>query len=155
MDIQQFTKLMMPAIDLVADHGVDEHLESALRDALGSEGEWYTNIEAACRQAVEDGWMAAEGEGPRRFGRIVEPGDATHNLSIDVVDITDQKGPHHTHPNGEICMVMPIDDKAKFDGRGRGWCVYQGGSGHNPTVTEGRALVLYMLPAGRIDWTDK
>ena len=51
-------------------------------------------------------------------------------------------------------MVMPVDAPADFDGHGRGWCVYQPGSGHHPTVRGGRALVLYFLPDGRIDWTD-
>ena len=38
-------------------------------------------------------------------------------------------------------------------GRGAGWLVYAPESRHRPTVTEGRALVLYLLPQGRIDWT--
>ena len=31
--------------------------------------------------------------------------------------------------------------------------VYPPGSAHRPTVTQGRALVLYLLPEGRIDFT--
>jgi hypothetical protein len=62
-------------------------------------------------------------------------------------------GPHHTHPLGEIDLIMPMDADARFDGHGAGWLVYPAGSAHPPTVTGGRALVLYLLPEGRIDFT--
>ena len=61
-------------------------------------------------------------------------------------------GPHHAHPNGEIDLTMPIDRDARFDGSGPGWLVYPCGSAHRPTVSNGRALVLYLLPDGRIDF---
>ena len=61
-------------------------------------------------------------------------------------------GPSHAHPNGEIDMVMPLSEGAKFDGRGAGWLVYPAGSRHAPTVTSGSALVLYLLPEGAIDF---
>ena len=38
-------------------------------------------------------------------------------------------------------------------GRRAGWLVCPPGSAHRPTVTSGRALVLYLLPEGRIDFT--
>ncbi len=62
-------------------------------------------------------------------------------------------GPHHAHPNGEIDLIMLIDADARFDGRPAGWLVCPPGSAHRPTVTRGRALVLYLLPEGRIDFT--
>ncbi len=51
-------------------------------------------------------------------------------------------------------MIMPVTAEAPFDGKGRGWCVYEPGSAHHPTVTNGEALVLYMLPGGNIEFTD-
>ena len=36
-----------------------------------------------------------------------------------------------------------------------GWKVYAPGSDHFPTVRGGRALVLYLLPAGAIQFTGK
>jgi hypothetical protein len=72
---------------------------------------------------------------------------------VDVVDMTDVAGPHHTHPLGEIDLIMPIDAEARFDGQGAGWLVCPPGSAHPPTVTGGRALVLYLLPEGRIEFT--
>ena len=97
--------------------------------------------------------MRPGGKG-RRFGRVIEPGPAIAGFSVDVVDLTDIVGPHHRHPNGEICMVMPVSPEARFDGKGAGWKVYPPGSAHRPTVTGGRALVLYLLPAGQIEFTD-
>ncbi|MBP6368696.1 MAG: DUF4863 family protein, partial [Burkholderiales bacterium] len=42
---------------------------------------------------------------------------------------------------------------ATFDGQGAGWVVYGPGSAHSPTVAGGRALVLYLLPQGAIEFT--
>ncbi len=98
--------------------------------------------------------MCAQGGDGRRFGRIFEPSAGTDRLSVDVVDLTDIVGPHHRHPTGEVCMIMPVTRGAKFDGQGAGWCVNPPGSAHHPTVSEGRALVLYLLPEGKIEFTD-
>ena len=65
----------------------------------------------------------------------------------------DVVGPHHSHPNGEIDLVMPLDDAAEFDGKGAGWMVYAPGSAHRPTVSKGKALVLYLLPGDAINFT--
>ena len=48
---------------------------------------------------------------------------------------------------------MALDCEAIFDDHGAGWVVYGPGSSHNPTVTDGRALVLYLLPEGKIEFT--
>jgi hypothetical protein len=50
-------------------------------------------------------------------------------------------------------MIMPITGSARFDDMPRGWCVFEPGSDHRPTVTDGQALVLYMLPDGKIEFT--
>ncbi len=65
----------------------------------------------------------------------------------------DIKGPYHGHPNGEIDMIIPETAGAKFDGRGQGWVVYEPETAHYPTVTDGKAIVLYLLPEGEIDFT--
>lgn len=62
-------------------------------------------------------------------------------------------GPHHVHPQGEIDLIMPVDGDAQFDDRPAGWLVCPPGSAHRPTVTRGRALVLYLLPNGEIEFT--
>ena len=63
------------------------------------------------------------------------------------------EGPHHSHPQGEIDLIMPIEGDARFDGRPAGWLVCPPASAHRPTVTDGRALVLYLLPQGEIQFT--
>ena len=50
-------------------------------------------------------------------------------------------------------LIMPIKGNAEFGNHGAGWVVYEPGSAHNPTVTNGAALVLYLLPDGEIEFT--
>src|SRR5258706_12993563 len=88
-----------------------------------------------------------------RYGRVLKPADDVQRFSVDVVDMKDVVGPHHVHPRGEIDLIMPLEGDAHFDGRPAGWCVYPPGSAHRPTVTQGRALVLYLLPEGQIEFT--
>ena len=51
-------------------------------------------------------------------------------------------------------MIMPLSDDAKFDGNGVGWLVYGPNSAHQPTVTDGKVIILYLLPDGAIEFTD-
>ncbi|NIR29674.1 MAG: DUF4863 family protein [Gammaproteobacteria bacterium] len=154
MNREEFRRLITPVTEMLAGKAVDGQLAEELNRSFPPEGEAFRAIEAGCHQAIADGWMCARGGAGRRFGRIIEPGPETHGFSVDVVDITDFKGPHHRHPTGEICMVMPVTETATFCGNGRGWCVYEPGSAHHPTVAGGEALVLYMLPEGRIEFTE-
>ena len=50
-------------------------------------------------------------------------------------------------------MVMLLMSGAAFDGQGAGWKVYGPGTAYHPTVSGGAALVLYLLPEGRIVFT--
>jgi hypothetical protein len=153
MDVEQFRALIKPVAEAVAGRPVEPALGEELDRRFPPDGEQFRAIESACHQAIAAGWMCAQGGAGRRFGRVIEPGPQTAELSVDVVDLTDIVGPHHRHPNGEICMVMPQTPTARFDGKGAGWKVYPPGSAHHPTVTDGRALVLYLLPDGKIEFT--
>jgi Domain of unknown function (DUF4863) len=149
-----FRSLMLPIARSIAGRPVDATLAGHLDREHPADGPEIQAIEAACHAGIEAGWMCTQGGPGRRFGRIIEPSADTGDLSVDVVDLTDVVGPHHRHPNGEICLVMPVSPSAAFDGKpGRGWCVYGPGSGHRPTVSNGRALVLYLLPDGKIEFT--
>ena len=159
MDVEAFRTLVQPVMAAVADRiaaggAVDAELEQRLMLDFPPDSAFFTRVEAACHEAIEAGWMCFEGAEGRRTGRIVAPSAETRDMSIDVVDLTDVRGPHHTHPRGEVLMIMPQDQTARFDARGRGWLVYGPGTGHRPTVRGGRALVLYLLPGGEINWTD-
>ena len=153
MNVEQFRELIAPVPAALAGRALTPELGDELDRQFPPEGETFRSIEAACHAAIAEGWMCAQGGEGRRFGRVIEPEPRTANFSVDVVDLTDFVGPHHRHPNGEVCMVMPQTATARFDGKGAGWKVYPPGSAHHPTVTDGRALVLYLLPGGAIEFT--
>ncbi len=155
MTPEAFEKLIAPVFDAVAEGAVDDDLARRLNAAFPAGGDCYREIHAACRDAIDAGWMCAQGSDGRRFGRVIEAKPETRDLSVDVVELTNIVGPHHIHPNGEVCLTMPEDPAAEFDGQGAGWCVNPPGSEHFPTVTGGRALVLYLLPGGAIEFTGK
>jgi len=155
MNIAQFQKLLQPVLETVGEQRLNGELARVLNERFPVDGKEFRDIESACHAAIAAGWMCAQGGEGRRFGRVIDPSPATHDLSVDVVDLNDVVGPHHRHPTGEVCMVMPVDDGANFNGNPRGWCVFEPGSDHFPTVKGGRALVLYLLPDGQIDFTGK
>lgn len=151
----QFQQLVAPVARYAQGRALDAALQADLNQKFPPEGETFQRIRDACHAGIAAGWLCNQGDAKRRFGRIFEPGDATHGFSVDVVDITDLVGNHHRHPTGEIDMIMPVDPAAKFDGKAAGWLVYAADSAHRPTVTEGRALILYLLPEGKIEWTNQ
>ena len=150
-----FQELVAPIARFAQGRALDAGLERELNLKFPPGDEVFQRICEACHAGIAAGWMCAQGDAKRRFGRIFEAGEATHGFSVDVVDITDLVGNHHRHPTGEIDMIMPVSPEAKFDGRGAGWLVYAAGTGHRPTVTDGRALILYLLPDGKIEWTQQ
>lgn len=154
MNVDSFRTALKPVTDFVSSQAIGTALVDELNLRFPHTGKTFNTIEAACHKAISDGWMCAKGTKGRRFGRVIEPSDETGGLSVDVVDLENIVGPHHRHPSGEICMIMPITKDARFDGIGRGWCVFEPGSDHRPTVTDGEALVLYMLPGGKIEFTE-
>lgn len=128
-------------------------LEDRLNRDFPADGAWFETAVDLCQRGCAEGWLCGREAGGVKFGRAAPAGDATHGMSIDVVTMADVAGPHHSHPNGEIDLVMPMEDGAQFDGRAAGWKVYAAGSAHHPTVSGGKALVLYLLPGGAIEFT--
>ncbi len=153
MNVESFRGLLKPVTDFVSSRAVEAALADQLNQQFPPGGDTFEAIEAACHEAIAEGWMCAQGSAGRRFGRVIEPAEETGGLSVDVVDLENIVGPHHRHPTGEVCMIMPITGSALFDDMPRGWCVFEPGSAHCPTVTQGQALVLYMLPGGEIEFT--
>ena len=149
----EFQQLVAPVARYAQGRALDAALQTDLNLKFPPESELFQAVNKACHEGIAAGWLCREGDAKRRFGRIFEAGAATHGFSVDVVDITDLVGNHHRHPTGEIDMIMPVTPEAKFDANGAGWLVYAPGSGHRPTVTAGRALILYLLPEGKIEWT--
>lgn len=153
MDVHAFQGLISQITEEIASAPLDSSLESHLNAQHGPGTYLYDRIFDACRIGVRDGWLCNREGGGIRYGRVLKATDATHGFSVDVVDMEEIAGPHHAHPNGEIDLIMPLTPDACFDSRPGGWCVYEAGSAHRPTVTNGRALVLYLLPQGAIDFT--
>jgi Domain of unknown function (DUF4863) len=137
----------------IAGRELNKDLDAWLNQMHGAGSATYRQLKASCEAGVAGGWLANREGGGIKYGRIFKPSDELQGFSVDVVDMKDIAGPHHTHPNGEIDLIMPIDGDAQFDGRPAGWCVYPAGSAHRPTVSQGRALVLYLLPQGAIEFT--
>lgn len=150
---EQFRDLIAQVTSHVAGRPLDADLQSDLNRWAGAGSALYTRIFDACREAVAAGWMCGREAGGIRYGRVIKPDPAIDGFSVDVVDMDRVKGPHHLHPNGEIDLLMPLEGEAKFDGTPAGWKVYGPGTAHYPTVSEGRALVLYLLPQGAIQFT--
>lgn len=153
MTPEEFSGLIAGITGRIAGLPLDGQLETRLNAEFPADGPEFNRVFDACKTAVAAGWMCNREAGGIKFGRVIKPTDAIHGFSVDVVEMSDCKGPHHRHPNGEIDMIMPLDASAKFDGRGKGWLVYPAGHAHHPTVSEGRALVLYLLPQGAIEFT--
>jgi len=137
----------------LAGRPLDAALDAWLNAEVGPGTGTCTRLKAACQAGVAEGWLCNREGGGIRYGRIFQPAEDLHGFSVDVVDMQNLAGPHHSHPNGEIDLLMPLEGDALFDGRPAGWIVYPPGSAHRPTVSQGRALVLYLLPAGAIQFT--
>ncbi|GJL82687.1 MAG: hypothetical protein DHS20C01_23210 [marine bacterium B5-7] len=153
MSRKLFNARIAEAVAAIADRDIDENLADYLNSMFQGNSEWYRQVSDACLMAVDEGWMCEREAGGIRYGRVTKPFAEAGRFSVDVVLMDNVKGPWHVHPQGEVDLVMPLDDGAMFDGHGAGWVVYPGGSGHYPTVTGGKALVLYLLPEGKIDFT--
>lgn len=150
---EAFTTLIGTITARIAGKPLDKQLEQELAELFPVQGATYRNVLDSCRAAVAAGWMCNREAGGIKYGRVIKPTDATHGFSVDVVEMEPLAGPHHRHPNGEIDLIMPLTPGAQFDGHGAGWLVYGPDSAHHPTVTQGRAIILYLLPAGAIEFT--
>jgi len=150
MSKEAFQELVQNITSSIAGKPLDKALAAELNDTFSADSDTYKNIQSACEAAVEDGWMCNQEYGGIKFGRVIKDIDG---FSVDVVHMSDVVGPHHRHPKGEIDLIMPIEGEAKFDNHGAGWVVYGPDTAHNPTVTDGAALVLYLLPDGEIEFT--
>jgi hypothetical protein len=153
MSVEQFRTQIAELSAALAGRPLDASLDAWLNAEHGAGSATYAALKASCEAGVKEGWLCKREGGGIRYGRIFKPAEDLNGFSVDVVDMADIAGPHHTHPNGEIDLVMPLGSDARFDGRAAGWGVYAPGSAHRPTVSSGRALVLYLLPQGQIEFT--
>ena len=153
MTPDHFQQLIAQVTSAIEGQPLDHALADFLNQQFPPDSPTFQAIEKACQAAVTAGWMCEREHGGIRYGRVIKPCPELHGFSVDVVDMADIAGPQHTHPHGEIDMIMPLEGTPDFDGHGAGWFVYGPGSIHRPTVSNGRAYVLYLLPQGAIEFT--
>ncbi len=152
---QEFHDLVAHVATQIQGRALDAQLQDWLNQHYGAGSEAYAALRAAVASGVAQGWLCERENGGIRWGRVFEPSAALGDCSVDVVQMKDIAGPHHCHPQGEVDLIMPMDAGAEFDGHPAGWCVYGPGSAHRPTVSQGEAWVLYLLPQGQIQFTRK
>jgi Domain of unknown function (DUF4863) len=153
MSKQAFHQLVADVATQIAGRPLDADLDLWLNTHHGAGSPTFESLKQACIGGVAEGWLCDREGGGIRYGRVFKAEDALSRFSVDVVDMRDIAGPHHMHPNGEIDLIMPLEGDATFDSRPAGWCVYPPGSAHRPSVAQGRALVLYLLPEGQIKFS--
>ena len=153
MTPDEFTSLMATITDRIGGRPLDGTLEADLNRQFPVGSDVFRAVQDACHAGIVAGWMCNREHAGIKYGRVVKPGETTHGFSVDVVEMENVAGGHHRHPNGEIDLIMPLQGAAEFDGHGAGWLVYGPGTAHVPTVAGGKALVLYLLPQGAIEFT--
>lgn len=153
MPQSEFREQIRKLTDELAGRELNQALQAWLNAEHGPGSDSYDQLEQACREGLAEGWVCEHEAGGIRYGRVFKPEVELQGFSVDVVDMNNCAGPHHRHPNGEIDLVMPLEGEALFDDHPAGWVVYPAGSAHTPTISNGRALVLYLLPDGRIEFT--
>jgi hypothetical protein len=151
--LEKFQNLISHVTSSIGNLPLDKNLQQMLNEKFPFDSEIFKNIENACHAGIQSGDLCVNEYGGIKFGRAIKECSELNQFSVDLVDMTDVVGPHHSHPHGEIDLIMPITQEAKFDGHGAGWLVYESNSAHKPTVIKGRALVLYLLPNGSIEFT--
>jgi hypothetical protein len=148
----RFLELVSVVTDDIGVRPLNADLESHLNSNFPPDGPIFMELEELCRDGRTQGWLCTREMGGIKFGRAIKAGPPTHGFSVDVVEMNNIVGPEHRHPHGEIDLVMPEDEGAIFDGTPRGWKVYGPNTVHSPTVTGGRAIILYLLPQGAIEF---
>ncbi len=112
MNTNEFQTLLQPVTNEIAGKRVDDDLASELGRQFPPGCDVYEAMEEGCHQAISDGWTCSQGGEGQRFGGVIEPSVETNALSVDAIDLKNIVGPHHRHPRGEICMVMPVTAEA-------------------------------------------
>jgi hypothetical protein len=152
---QELLETLLPVVHEIERAEWNAALADHLNTRFPADGILFRTMEAICADGIETDWMELAGEEVRKGGRVIQPGPQSAELSVDVVQLIDFTGPHHRHPNGEVCAIMPDREDGRFDNNPRGWAVYPPGSQHWPSGTGGRVRILFFLPGGAIEYTDR
>ncbi len=155
MSKDEFLDVVRTIAERIGGDPLDDRMADKLNRDFPADGSLFLKLKALCSEGEREGWLVQREAGGIKFGRPVKAGAEAGRFSVDVVRMADVKGPHHIHTTGEIGAIMAISGAPKFDGIPEGWYVYGPGSDHHPTVTDGDAYVLYLLPDGAIEFTGR
>ena len=132
---------------------VDTQLQYTLSKRFPISSLQIQQIRAWCLSEIEAGRIRMRGPQTLRYANLLHQNASPFQIRIDIVDMNGV-GPGHVHPLGEInlCFALSHTEKgrASFDGLSEGWVVKQPGSWHRPTVRNGRMLIIYFLPKGKV-----
>jgi hypothetical protein len=159
-------------LEEVKNKTAGEELELSLNETHGPGSALYEDLARLIRIGVEENWAAnVEIAGPHyRRSRLAEPSAANGYFSITAVYMDSMAGGHgdiarafrgdyHSHPYGELNMVIPLTPGAQLAGplgwRSAGWTCPAPGSHHYPEARGGAVIALFFLPAGRISYDIK
>lgn len=141
-------------IAFIGDSLIDNSLELRLQSEFGPQTEFFQEVTRLLRIGIEEGWACydvIDGDSYRR-GRLGNCPSAPHEFAIESARLKDVKGNYHTHTLGEINMIQPVDETARFCGSGAGWKVFAPGTSHYPTVSGGLCTFIFLLPKGQIEY---
>ena len=79
---------------------LDETLDQWLNARHGAGTPTFEALKKSCIEGVAEGWLCNREGGSIRYGRVFKAEDALHRFSVDVVDMQDIAGSHHSHPQG-------------------------------------------------------
>ena len=105
MSPTQFREQIAELSAQLAGRPLDASLDAWLNAEHGATSTTYASLKQSCITGAAEGWLCDREGGGIRYGRIFKPAPDLHGYSVDVVDMTDIAGPHHTHPNGEIDLI--------------------------------------------------
>lgn len=152
MNVAVLTELLAPVATVLRGRPLNRALQIELNRCFPARG---LHVQVLHREVVEvlaAGWVCRHEQDGIRYGRVIMPCPQLANCSVDVVELTNAVGPRHLHPQGEICLTLPLTGLVRLDGHPAGWLVYPPGSTHWPTLSGGRAYVLNLLPSGAIEF---
>ena len=152
---RDFVTEMSAIATAIGDRPLDADLAGWLERTYPPSSETFRRIARLIETGDAEGWICPRENDGVRWGRVIKAGAECGRFSIDVVHMESCRGPHHVHPKGEIGMIMPVVAEPNFDGFPEGWYVNEAGSAHWPTVSDGSAYVLYLLPDGAIEFTGR
>ena len=142
-----------PILSFLQTQRVDTQLQYTLSKKFPLSSDVVQSIKSWCFTSMNDGSIRMRGPKNLRFGNLLHQKKNDYGFRIDIVDMSGV-GPGHIHPLGEINLCFATENTGaggtSFDGVSEGWVVKQPESWHKPTVRNGRMVIVYFLPKGKV-----